>query len=264
MAADAELGAGDADDDLVLTGSTCGAGLALLRIAVDDLPHLLAGLGVERHERGVGLVQEEHAVGIGEAAVDGVAAHHRDNGRILLGLVLPDDLAVSSRSSAYTMFGNGVCTYIMLPITRAQPSWPRSTPVEKVQATFRLDVVRVDLVEWRIAGVSVVTLLHAPVIRVADTLNNAIIRQRGCREGSRRPAKHSRVRFCALRFLLSRGSCHACKRRSHRQRVTTPYFTDRVFPLFPPGLRGFPSSEGDREGAATGTHLGTFSRALQD
>ena len=60
------------------------------------------------------------------------------------------------------------------------------------------------------------------------------------------------------------GQLRRCRSGSHRQRVTTPYFTDRVFPLFPPGLRGFPSGEGDREGAATGTHLGTFSKALQD
>ena len=35
------------------------------------------------------------------------------------------------------MFGNGVCTYIMLPMTSGEPSWPRSTPVENVQATCR-------------------------------------------------------------------------------------------------------------------------------
>src|SRR4051812_6393927 len=35
------------------------------------------------------------------------------------------------------MLGNGVCTYIVLPTTSGPPSCPRSTPVEKVQATFR-------------------------------------------------------------------------------------------------------------------------------
>ena len=39
-------------------------------------------------------MQEQHAVGIGRATVDRVAAHHRNDVRILLGLVLPDDLAV--------------------------------------------------------------------------------------------------------------------------------------------------------------------------
>jgi hypothetical protein len=35
------------------------------------------------------------------------------------------------------MFGNGVWMYIVLPITSGPPSWPRSTPVENVQATRR-------------------------------------------------------------------------------------------------------------------------------
>jgi hypothetical protein len=42
-----------------------------------------------------------------------------------------------ARSSANTLFGNGVCTYIMLPTISGPPSWPRSTPVEKVHATCR-------------------------------------------------------------------------------------------------------------------------------
>src|SRR6218665_2521316 len=35
------------------------------------------------------------------------------------------------------MFGKGVCTYMMPPTTRGPPSWPCSTPVEKVQAAFK-------------------------------------------------------------------------------------------------------------------------------
>src|SRR6188472_4504874 len=35
------------------------------------------------------------------------------------------------------MLGNGVARYIVLPTTIGSPSWPRSTPVEKVHATFR-------------------------------------------------------------------------------------------------------------------------------
>src|SRR3954469_9673555 len=42
------------------------------------------------------------------------------------------------RSIAKTLFGNGECRYIMSPITSGEPSWPRSTPVEKVQATCSL------------------------------------------------------------------------------------------------------------------------------
>ena len=41
------------------------------------------------------------------------------------------------RSRAYTMLGNGVTTYMVSPTTSGVPSWPRSTPVENVQATSR-------------------------------------------------------------------------------------------------------------------------------
>src|SRR5438270_12017410 len=39
-------------------------------------------------------MQEYLAVAIGYAAIDGVAAHHRNDVRILLRLVLPDDLVL--------------------------------------------------------------------------------------------------------------------------------------------------------------------------
>src|SRR5687768_6897352 len=44
----------------------------------------------------------------------------------------------SLRFTAYTLFGNGVCTYMVSPMTRGEPSWPRSTPVDIVHATCRL------------------------------------------------------------------------------------------------------------------------------
>ena len=71
-----------------------GAGLALGRIAVLHRPDNRAGLGVERDQRRVGLIEEDLAVAIGDAAVDRIAAHHRDDVRILLGLIFPEDLAV--------------------------------------------------------------------------------------------------------------------------------------------------------------------------
>src|SRR5438105_15899605 len=53
------------------------------------------------------------------------------------------------RSSAYTISGNGVWTYIVLPITNGPPSCPRRTPVENVQATLRVLMLSV-LIELRV------------------------------------------------------------------------------------------------------------------
>src|SRR6266699_3950182 len=55
------------------------------------------------------------------------------------------------------MFGNGVWTYITLSITSGAPSWPRSTPVEKVHATCSLPTLP-ELIclrfEWRVLAES--------------------------------------------------------------------------------------------------------------
>ena len=68
MALHAELAARNADENLVLDHhGRRRAGLAFRRIAVLHLPDDLAVLGVERDERGIGLMQEDLAVGIGEA-----------------------------------------------------------------------------------------------------------------------------------------------------------------------------------------------------
>ena len=91
----AKLAAGNADQNLVLDDERRGGARgALARIAVLDAPRHLPGLGIERDQRGVGLMQEDLAVAIGHAAIDRVAAHHRNDVRILLRLVLPDDLVL--------------------------------------------------------------------------------------------------------------------------------------------------------------------------
>jgi hypothetical protein len=132
-------------------------------------------------------VKEELTVSILQTAVDGVAAHNGDHGRILLGLVLPDDLVlVIEVESVHDVRERGVEVHhvaddegrTLVTAQHAGRKRPRN-----LQAA---DVLGVDLVEFRITGGIVVALLHAPVILVGDTLNDAIIGQRRCREGSRR------------------------------------------------------------------------------
>ena len=186
---------------------SAGAGLATLRIAVDGLPNLFAGLGIESDEGRVSLVQEELAVGILQATVDRVAAHDGDHGRILLGLVLPDDLVlVIEVEGVHDVRERSVEIHRAADDERRTLVAAQNASRERPSNLQAADVLRVDLVEFRITGRSVVTLLHAPVIRVSDTLNNAIIGQRRCREGSRRNQSTCEYAFahCAssiLRFL---------------------------------------------------------------
>ena len=111
-------------------------------------------------ERGVGLVQEDGAVGIGEAAIDRVTAHHRDHGRILLGLVLPDDLAVVVEVERVDDVREGgvdvhhVADDEGRALVAAQHAGREGPGDLEV-----LDVRGVDLVELGIAGVGVVNRL---------------------------------------------------------------------------------------------------------
>src|ERR1700756_3557426 len=95
MPGDPELAAADPDEDLVFDDhrGVCHR-LALLGIAVLDAPDDLTSLGVERHNGGIRLFENNLAIAIRDTPVDRVAAHYRDNRRILLWLVFPQDLPV--------------------------------------------------------------------------------------------------------------------------------------------------------------------------
>ena len=76
------------------------------------------------------------------------------------------------RSSAYTMFGYGVTTYIVLLTTSGAASWPRSTPVENDQASLRFaDVAGVISVQPAEARVRVVLRRHQPLAVVGSEIH---------------------------------------------------------------------------------------------
>ena len=113
--------------------------------------------GVERDRVSVERVVEDLAVGVDGAAVDPVAAG------LALGAATGSDRISTSgapglvRSSAYSMFGQGATTYIVLFTTMGAASWPRGTPVSNVHASFSsATFAGIDLVERAVARVGVV------------------------------------------------------------------------------------------------------------
>ncbi len=188
VALHAELAARNTDDDLVLDRQNGrGVGLALLRIAVDGLPDFLAGLRVESDNRRVSLMQEDLAVGVSEAAVHRIAAHHRDNRRVLLGLVLPDDPAlVVEVQSVDDVRERGVDPHrvadndgrTLVAAQDARREGPSDLQV--------LDVVLVDLIQLRITLIEVIAGLKDPVVGVTDQFRDAFVRQDRRAENSRR------------------------------------------------------------------------------
>ena len=209
-AAHAELAAGDADEDLVLDDHRVGGQrLALAGVAVLDLPHLFAGLGVERHQRVVGLCEEDLAVGIGHAAVDGVAAHHRDHVGVLARLVLPEDAALLLDREGVDQVGerrvdvHDVTDHQRAAFVAAQDAGGEA-PVD-LQV---LVVLRGDLVERAIALARIVAELHGPVVRVLLQLHHFVVGicRAGCRNecNSRKQDFHPAHISSPPRFVVCR------------------------------------------------------------
>ena len=174
---DAELAAADADDDLVFDHHRgVGHRLALFRIAVFDAPNHLTGFGVERHDGGIGLLENDLAVAIGHTPVDRVAAHHRDDCRILLRFILPQDLAILVEVEREDVVGercidvHDVADNEGTSLVAAQNS-RREGP----QRTKILGVVFVDLVELAVTPVRIIASGHHPLVGVFRELDQLII-----------------------------------------------------------------------------------------
>ena len=102
-------------------------------------------------------MQEDLAVGIGDAAVDGVAAHHRNDVRVLLRLVFPEDLAVVVQVERIDVVREGrVDIHHVADDQRRAFVAAQHAGREGPGDLQVLDVVLVDLIEFGIAGVGVV------------------------------------------------------------------------------------------------------------
>ena len=194
MAVDAELAAGDTDQHLVLDHRRCrGARLAFRRIAVLCLPDHLPVLGIERDQRGVGLMQEDLPVGIGKPAIDRIATHHRNDVRILLGLVFPEDLGVVvevervDRIRERSMDVHDVADHERPAFVAAQNAG-RKRPRHLQFA----HVCGGDLLELRVTVVGVISCRHHPLFWVLRHFDEFIVGMSGAHSEHRYGAHASR------------------------------------------------------------------------
>ena len=134
-----------------------GVGLAPARVAVPHRPQHPAGLRIEGHHGGVGLLQEQPPVRVGEPAGDRVAAHHGDDARLLPRRVAPEDLAVLVEVEGVDHVGEGRVhdhdvpdhdRRALVPAQHAGGEGPGDLEAR--------DVAGVDPVEVGIAGVGVI------------------------------------------------------------------------------------------------------------
>jgi hypothetical protein len=100
-------------------------------------------------------VQEDLAIAIGQAAIDGVAAHHGNDAGVLRRLVRPQDLGVIVEVERMDVVRERRVQIHQIANHQWLALVARSTPVENVQATFRsLTFVAVIClrVEYRVAA----------------------------------------------------------------------------------------------------------------
>ncbi len=179
-ALDAEFAARYADEHLVLDDDRGrGHGLALARIAVLDAPHHLAGLGVERHDGRVGLVEDDLAVAIGHAAIDGVAAHHRDHVGILGRLIFPDDLALIVEVEGEHRVGErGMDVHDVAHHQRSAFMAAQHAGGEGPDRPEILYIAAIDLGERAVAVIGIITGGHHPLIGILRKLVQFLVRTR--------------------------------------------------------------------------------------
>ena len=187
VAIDAEFTARDADQHLILDHHRGRrAGLAFRWIAILRLPDHLPVLGVERYERGIGLMQEDLAVSVSEAAIDRVAAHDGNNIWILLGLVFPEDLGVVLQVERVDRVGerpvdvHHVADYEG-PAFMATQNTSRERPCHLQFA----DIVGGDLLELGVALVGIVSCRHHPIFGILRHFDEIIVGMSSARNKDR-------------------------------------------------------------------------------
>ena len=141
-----------------------GVGLAASRIAVPHRPQHPAGLRIEGHHGGVGLLQEQPPVRVGQPAGDRVAAHHGDDARVLPRGVAPQDLPALVEIEGVDRIGErGVHEHHVPDHDRRALVAAQHAGGEGPGDLEAPDIAGVDPVEVGIAGVGVVEgLEHRP------------------------------------------------------------------------------------------------------
>src|SRR5215467_7527391 len=183
VAVDAEFAARDADQHLILDHHRGRrAGLAFRRIAILRLPDDLPVLGIERDQRGVGLMQEDLTVSICKAAIDGVTTHDGNDVGILLGLVLPEDLRVIVEIECVDWVRERPMdvhdvAYHERPTFVATQNASRKRPCH---LQFP-DIIGGDLLELRVALVGIISCRHHPIFWVLRHSDQLIVGMSGAR-----------------------------------------------------------------------------------
>jgi hypothetical protein len=138
--------------------------------AILDGPCDLPGLCIERHERRVGLLQENLAVAVREPAIHRVAAHDGNRVGVLIRRVRPVDRLVGQVDRVHLVRKR--CVYVQRVADDERTSFvtAQHTGRERPHRLEACDVALVDLRERAVARAGVVAATRRPVVRVIREL----------------------------------------------------------------------------------------------
>ena len=140
------------------------------RVPVFHGPDHFPGVGVEREQRAVGLLQEDLVLRIGQAPVHGVAAHLRNHRDVLLRLVAPFDLLRVQINGEHLVGKRRVHVHRAVHHQRRSLVATQHARGKHPGNLHLADVLRVDLGELAVALVVHVPGLHRPIVGIGNQL----------------------------------------------------------------------------------------------
>ena len=172
-----EFTTGNTDDDFVFHRQNCGCvGFTDGRIAVYDGPFNCTCVCIQRNNSSISLVQEDFAFCVCYAAVNGVTAHDRNNVRVLLGLILPLDLAfVGQVQSINNVRERRVQIHCIANNQRRTFVTAQNAGRECPCNLQVAHVFRIDLVQLREALVFIIAGLDGPLVGVCHISDETVI-----------------------------------------------------------------------------------------
>ncbi len=164
-------------------------------------------------------MEEDLAIGVGHAAIDGIAAHDCDDGWILPGLVFPEDLAVVVEVKRKDGVGERrMNIHHVADHQRGAFVTTQNACRKRPGRRDLVDVLGIDLLELGISRIRVILGRHHPLVRVRGQFHQFVVREgvsgrkhgRGAEAACKQEFSHC---FLPVRLIAKRCATHHRSKR---------------------------------------------------
>src|SRR5579872_2559559 len=163
--ANAEFATGNTNENLVAKDKgRIRPRLAFAGLSIHFGPDDFASLGVERDKGRIRLMKENLAVSIGDATINRVAAHDWNDVRVLSRLIFPKNLSFIIQIECVDSVGERRMNVHDVADHQRRTFMTTKDAGRKCPRDLQLvDIISVDLIQFRIASIRVVASLHYPL-----------------------------------------------------------------------------------------------------